>query len=181
MEERTDVNKVLIKRLFWAFSIFTLIVLVFISFLWPIFGILALILLLLALCVIFFVKPGWWDIVRPCKERGPAPTPKTQEGFKAEMMLESCVGEETIIICKPVMVIGRKDTCDYVLNKPNISREHCKITYRKATHLYYIEDLDSTHGTFMNAGRLPKRSPTLLKPNSMVMISDEQYIFKAMR
>lgn len=181
MEGRTDVNNVLIKRLFWTLSIFALVVLVFISFLWPLFGILALIFLLLVLCVIFFVKPEWWDIVRPRKKRGPMPPPKQQDDFKAEMMLESCVGNEPIIICKPVMVIGRKETCDYVLNNPNVSREHCKITYRKATHLYYIEDLDSTYGTFMNAGRLPKRSPTLLKPNSMVTLSDERYIFKEIR
>ncbi|MDO5378475.1 MAG: FHA domain-containing protein [Clostridia bacterium] len=174
-----DVNEVLIKCLFWVFSIFALMVVAFIAFLWPVLGILALLFLLLIMCAVFFAKPDWWRMVRPRKEKPPEERPV--KGFAAEMMLESCVGQEPIVICKPEMIIGRKDTCDYVLNSPSVSREHCKITYKETTHLYYIEDLDSAYGTFINAGRLPKCSPTLLKPNSMVTLSDQRYIFKAIR
>ncbi|GAB4430405.1 MAG: winged helix-turn-helix domain-containing protein [Anaerolineae bacterium] len=49
-------------------------------------------------------------------------------------------------------VVGRARDCDYVLDYVAISRQHARITGDH--HSVYLEDLDSTNGTFVNGRRL---------------------------
>jgi ABC-type multidrug transport system ATPase subunit/pSer/pThr/pTyr-binding forkhead associated (FHA) protein/ABC-type transport system involved in multi-copper enzyme maturation permease subunit len=46
------------------------------------------------------------------------------------------------------IILGRTDECDLTIRNPNISSEHAKIIYEDNN--YYIIDLDSTNGTFVN-------------------------------
>lgn len=53
-------------------------------------------------------------------------------------------------------VLGRNIDCDIVLQTPEISRRHCRISYTYVE--YEIEDLSSANGTFVN-GEPVERSP----------------------
>ena len=55
-----------------------------------------------------------------------------------------------------VTTIGRNPASDIHLENPAVSRSHAKI-YREGWH-YYIEDLGSSNGTFLNAERLSWKS-----------------------
>jgi pSer/pThr/pTyr-binding forkhead associated (FHA) protein len=51
-------------------------------------------------------------------------------------------------ITAPTTSIGREATNDIVLFDPEVSRRHAQITFKAGR--YYIEDLGSTNGTFVN-------------------------------
>lgn len=50
-------------------------------------------------------------------------------------------------------IIGRDDTCDVVLPERQVSRQHIRI-YKQSEKQYYIEDLKSRNGTWVNNERL---------------------------
>lgn len=53
---------------------------------------------------------------------------------------------------RDVFVIGRASDCDIIIDNLNISRHHSKIEKRDG--LYYVEDLRSNNGTFLNNERV---------------------------
>jgi len=46
------------------------------------------------------------------------------------------------------LLLGRSNRCDVVINDTSVSSEHAKIT--KSGDDYFLEDLKSTNGTFLN-------------------------------
>lgn len=48
--------------------------------------------------------------------------------------------------------IGRDTTCEFVVNDSSVSRRHAKIT-KKGTD-FFVEDLDSTNGTWVNESKI---------------------------
>jgi hypothetical protein len=58
---------------------------------------------------------------------------------------------------KPVITIGREAGNDLVLEDPQVSRHHARLTL--AAGGYVIEDLGSTNGTFINEQRLMGTRP----------------------
>jgi pSer/pThr/pTyr-binding forkhead associated (FHA) protein len=50
--------------------------------------------------------------------------------------------------------VGRGPDNDVVINNPAVSSNHCKITLEGET--YYVEDMDSTNGTYVNEKRIKK-------------------------
>ena len=71
------------------------------------------------------------------------------------------------------IVIGRNADCNVVLNVPAVSREHAVI--RKISGKYYIEDLKSRNGTFVNNKEVTTR--TLLKDADKIKICDNLMAF----
>lgn len=59
--------------------------------------------------------------------------------------------KEFLLSTQPV-VIGRENASNLVLKDPEISRRHARITYQAGR--YYIEDLGSTNGTYLNEQRI---------------------------
>ena len=59
-----------------------------------------------------------------------------------------------IPITQEVMTVGRKPDNDVVIDNPAVSSHHCKI-FRQAD-AYFVEDLDSTNGTYINDKRVMK-------------------------
>jgi pSer/pThr/pTyr-binding forkhead associated (FHA) protein len=52
----------------------------------------------------------------------------------------------------PVIVIGRDPTCDLVLQEEIVSSHHARLSYHH--NQWWIEDLQSTNGTYLNDERL---------------------------
>lgn len=73
---------------------------------------------------------------------------------------------------KDIITIGRKGDNDLVLDNPTVSGHHCKIY--KAGESYFIEDLNSTNGTFVNGKKILKAG---LKQNDIITIVKYSLIF----
>lgn len=69
---------------------------------------------------------------------------------------------------KDLISLGRDITNDIVINDPEVSRHHCRLT-RTSTG-YMLEDLGSTNGTFVNGQRLAAARP--LAHNDMVGLGE---------
>ncbi len=71
------------------------------------------------------------------------------------------------------IVLGRNADCHVVLNVPAVSREHAVI--HRVGGKYYIEDLKSRNGTFLNNQEVTAR--TLLKDNDRIKICENLLAF----
>jgi hypothetical protein len=58
---------------------------------------------------------------------------------------------------KGIITLGRDITNDIVINDPEVSRHHCRLTQGPGG--YTMEDLGSTNGTFINGQRLTGARP----------------------
>ncbi|XP_046443057.1 kanadaptin-like isoform X1 [Daphnia pulex] len=62
---------------------------------------------------------------------------------------------------KPFYVFGRLPTCDFVLQHPSISRYHTVLQYKiddeRGDSGWFLFDLGSTHGTFLNKQQIPPK------------------------
>src|SRR5947199_1660892 len=65
-------------------------------------------------------------------------------------------------------VLGRNPECQIVIPVTSVSREHAQIL--RVQGKYYIEDLSSRNGTFVNNQQITGR--TLLKNNDRIRICD---------
>ena len=71
-------------------------------------------------------------------------------------------------------LIGKKkDAVDGLLKVRGISRIHARIT--KEEGLYYLTDLNSTNGTFLNGGRLGVNERARIRPGDCVGFADVEY------
>lgn len=85
--------------------------------------------------------------------------------------------EDRIIISKAEFVIGRNlDTCDHAIRDKSIGRAHARIQNENGR--FYIFDLDSKNGTFINGDRLVSNKQYELKPNDRVSLANLQFHFK---
>ncbi|HEY2380274.1 MAG TPA: SpoIIE family protein phosphatase [Terriglobia bacterium] len=65
-------------------------------------------------------------------------------------------GQENVLpLSAPEILIGRKGDVDVVLSNQHVSRHHAKLV--KAGDGYSIQDMGSTHGTFVNEARLEQQ------------------------
>lgn len=72
--------------------------------------------------------------------------------------------------------IGKiKKSVDYCLEKDVVSRYHAKIT--REQEQYYLTDLNSTNGTFLNGEALPTYQPRELKTGDEVSFANIRYQF----
>ena len=71
------------------------------------------------------------------------------------------------------MMVGHDASCDFRLTDQHISRQHFSI-YQKDDS-YYIQDLRSLRGTFVNSMRLTE--PKLLEIGSGIRIGDTSFIW----
>lgn len=69
---------------------------------------------------------------------------------------------------KDIVTLGRDITNDIVINDPEVSRHHMRLT--RGAGGFTIEDLGSTNGTFINGQRLTGARP--LRPGDMVGLGE---------
>jgi len=75
---------------------------------------------------------------------------------------------QTFDLIKPIMIIGREAGNDIVIEDPQVSRHHVKLTQQAAS--YIVEDLGSTNGTFIDGRRV--MSPTPLSIGARLGLGD---------
>jgi len=85
--------------------------------------------------------------------------------------------EEIILINKPEFIIGRNtDVVDYYeANNNNIGRTHTKIISQNDD--YFIVDIDSKNGTFLNGIRLNSGEANPLKYKDQIRLANVEYTF----
>ncbi len=72
-------------------------------------------------------------------------------------------------------LIGSDGTCDAVLDQKAVSRLHARITQTEG--VYFIEDLNSTNGTFVGGQSLSYKMRVSIEPNEMIMFANEKFRF----
>lgn len=65
------------------------------------------------------------------------------------------VGSSREIQLKPETVLGRQAECDVLLTEGHTSRRHARLV--QAEDGYWLEDLGSSNGTFINGNRISGR------------------------
>ncbi len=71
-------------------------------------------------------------------------------------IVEGINGQQRYDLSSDEVVIGRYPFCDVVFNKNSISRQHARIVHNSDG--YFIEDLNSLNGTFVNGERIGART-----------------------
>jgi pSer/pThr/pTyr-binding forkhead associated (FHA) protein len=89
--------------------------------------------------------------------------------YRLNIFIQSYKFEDTIII-------GRDKSCNIVINDPLVSRRHAKITLVDGQK-FYIEDLNSTNGTYINNNPVMKGTKKLLKQDDEIRIGNTVLIF----
>lgn len=93
--------------------------------------------------------------------------PKILLKFEASVIKE-------IKLDKPAYTVGRKDDNDIVLDNATVSGHHCKLYEAGGT--WFVEDLSSTNGTFVNGKKVLKAG---LRPNDTIGVVKYLLIFMA--
>ena len=84
---------------------------------------------------------------------------------------------ENVVIAKDVMLIGKlKGQVDISLNLPVLSRIHAKI--EKRPEGYFLTDLNSTNGTFLNSIRLESNECKKIQTGDEIFFAKVGYYFK---
>ena len=81
------------------------------------------------------------------------------------------------MILKSGFTIGKsKINADYTLeNNSAISRAHCRIIQERGVN--YLEDLNSTNGTYVDGIKVDPGDKVLLKNGARIRMGDEDFIF----
>lgn len=101
----------------------------------------------------------------------------SRSGLSAPVALRGAsesVAGRVFALDKDRMVVGRDAHCDLSLNEPSVSKEHARLT-READGQWYVANLLSTNGTFVNGVRA---SRTPLKPGDHLRIGRIDFVFE---
>ncbi|CAK1546419.1 unnamed protein product [Leptosia nina] len=89
--------------------------------------------------------------------------------YGLEVLKSGMIMEKVELTNKPYFVIGRLANCDIVLAHPTISRHHAVLQYKafaednEPASGWYLYDLGSTHGTFLNKETLRHKHYTRVR------------------
>lgn len=102
---------------------------------------------------------------------------KTQKNLiMGRLLYQGKNGEADFILEDEIFVIGKEnEKASGVLKSAAVSRMHAKITKREGE--YYLEDLNSTNGTYLNGRELSYHDPVKLHRNDRICFATEEYIF----
>ena len=122
--------------------------------------------------------------------------PPSNETFSLSVIKNGTIINEIDLIGKAYLVFGRLSSCDVQLEHPSISRYHAVLQYRPASQEkegereshtvsstnpqepgYYVYDLGSTHGTYLNKSRLDQRCYYRVRIGQMVKFGGSSRLF----
>lgn len=96
-------------------------------------------------------------------------------GNQAYLQSHSCPTEK-IIISKPSLLLGRlSDSVDYTIQNNAVGKIHSEIIKKEDN--YFIIDLNSVNGTYINNERIVCNTETELKNGDIVTLANESYTF----
>ncbi|HOS69222.1 MAG TPA: DUF6382 domain-containing protein [Bacillota bacterium] len=114
------------------------------------------------------------DVVKACDTEYISEVPKDCRPY-----LES-IGPnrvEKVIVNKDSFIIGRLGSmADHIIQESTIGKLHAEITINEG--LYYIRDLNSKNGTFVNGVRIPSNRKYGIKDNDRIRLSNYEYVFR---
>jgi hypothetical protein len=139
------------------------------------------------------------DMIRRTDKRGHADNHRIilsehnneEEDYNPTCLLSETIQQQSVINLKPVdeikyqsiiikefpFFIGKlKKNVDYCLEKDVVSRYHAKIT--KEQEQYYITDLNSTNGTFLNKELLQTYQKREVKPGDEISFANISFIMQ---
>ena len=185
---RHQINVVLMCFMIFVFLLLCVLQFVF-ALLWALLCALVIAMLARRNHPMYRVEKEIWDArvkkfkdARPRKKREADQENRYQNEFVPDRMLVG-IGDHAgkkYFIDKEIFVIGTKKSCQCVLGDrqaSTISGEHCRITYRKHSRTYYIEDLHSLNGTYLGAKRLEPNTPEKLLDNAEISIGRIRFCF----
>lgn len=77
---------------------------------------------------------------------------------------------KTILLEEKILRLGRDPACDISVPQGQLSRQHCQFLFRDGA--YWLEDLGSTHGTFVNEMPLHAGTAVRLVGGDLIRIAD---------
>ena len=82
-------------------------------------------------------------------------------------------GGDSIPLIRPVLTLGRRETCDVCMKFPNVSGLHAELSFRDG--YWYIRDLNSTNGIKVNGVRVNEK---LVYPKDELSIGKRSYVIQ---
>lgn len=85
-----------------------------------------------------------------------------EEQFALEVIKNGAIIDNIDLTPKAFHVIGRLPSCDIPMEHPSLSRHHAVLQYSNGNSEqypkgWYLYDLDSTHGTWINKNKVPSQ------------------------
>ena len=104
------------------------------------------------------------------------------EFYNLEVLKNGCIITNVDLTSKPFHVFGRLPNCDVSLEHPSVSRYHAVIQYKTSDTLnsekgFYLYDLGSTHGTFVNKSRLESKRYYRLRVGYVIKFGGSSRLF----
>jgi pSer/pThr/pTyr-binding forkhead associated (FHA) protein len=87
--------------------------------------------------------------------------------------LNPCGGGDLIPLLKPVLLVGRRSSCDVCLRFPNVSSHHCELEWKNG--YWHVRDLDSRNGIKVNGERCDSK---WLMPGDVLSVSKHRFELK---
>jgi serine/threonine protein kinase len=110
----------------------------------------------------------------------PLPIKTTRDTFRTDFYLEVRSGPnagQIVPLARDSLTVGRSRDCDLSLPSRHVSRRHAMI--RKSKSYYYIQDLGSTDGTWINGQRITQA--TVIYPDAVIRLADVELVFRQRR
>lgn len=107
-------------------------------------------------------QPSKQNTDNPLPYKEPVWSGLPEENYGFEVLKSGQIIENIDLSHKSFWVFGRLGNCDMIMAHPTISRYHAILQYRSQEEEnfpkgFYLYDLGSTHGTFLNKNRLKSR------------------------
>ncbi len=84
------------------------------------------------------------------------------------ILAEKGGASRTVLLDGDKLVIGKREDCQIVLAKPNVSRQHCEILRQGDKHI--LRDMGSSNGTIVNGTRIDR--PVYLVDGTEIEVGD---------
>ena len=94
-----------------------------------------------------------------------------------EVWLENSNNGDRIVLNNSVFRLGKSDDLnDYCIKSPAVSRKHAEIIGDNGS--YYIVDLGSTNGTYVDDQKIEPGMKVILRNNSQIRIANSLFVFR---
>ena len=80
--------------------------------------------------------------------------------------LTPCRGGDPMPLMSPVMLVGRRSTCDIVVASKRVSAKHCQLLFREG--YWFVQDLDSRNGVKVDE---IEYDSTVIRPGQILSVA----------